>query len=121
MPTATATASTASTASASTGIAPGTPGATAAGATHAIQDNVLTKDKLRQILMVIQALRSKGATEQNNAEYAKLMHIMRVVNAQQQQQQQQQIQQQQQQIQQQQQQIQQQQQPSADTSANGIY
>ncbi|KAJ1817746.1 ATP-dependent DNA helicase Snf21, partial [Coemansia sp. RSA 2598] len=49
--------------------------------------NVLTKEKLRQIVMAIQVLRNKGATEQNNEEYAKLMRIMRIVTAQQQQQQ----------------------------------
>ncbi|KAJ2599291.1 ATP-dependent DNA helicase Snf21 [Coemansia sp. RSA 1721] len=70
----------------STPISPGTADA-------AQSANVLTKDKLRQIVMAIQVLRNKGATEQNNEEYAKLMRIMRIVTAQQQQQQQQQGQQ----------------------------
>ncbi|KAJ2003170.1 ATP-dependent DNA helicase Snf21, partial [Coemansia thaxteri] len=50
---------------------------------------VLTKEKLRQIILAIQALRTRGATEENSEEYAKLMRIMRYVTAQQQQQQQQ--------------------------------
>ncbi|KAJ2366955.1 ATP-dependent DNA helicase Snf21, partial [Coemansia sp. RSA 2611] len=50
--------------------------------------NILTKEKLRQIVLAIQALRFRGATEQNSEEYAKLMQIMRFVTAQQQQQQQ---------------------------------
>ncbi|KAJ2722326.1 hypothetical protein GGI07_003408, partial [Coemansia sp. Benny D115] len=64
---------------------------------QAAPESLLTKDRLRQILLAIQALRSKGATEENNEEYAKLMRIMRIVTAQQQIQQQQLIQQKQQQ------------------------
>ncbi|KAJ2826817.1 ATP-dependent DNA helicase Snf21, partial [Coemansia erecta] len=65
---------------------PGSPAATgAAGAS-----NVLTTDKLRQIVAAIQSLHARGATEQNSAELAKLMNIMRVVSMQKQQQQQQQ-------------------------------
>ncbi|PIA12582.1 hypothetical protein COEREDRAFT_100025 [Coemansia reversa NRRL 1564] len=58
-----------------------TPAAVAVAST-----NVLTKDKLRQIVMAIQTLRARGATEQNNEEFAKLIQIMRLVTAQQQQQ-----------------------------------
>ncbi|KAJ1727639.1 ATP-dependent DNA helicase Snf21, partial [Coemansia biformis] len=55
-----------------------------------VAGNVLTKDKLHKIVLAIQAMRARGATEQNNEEYAKLMQIVRYVTAQQQQQQQQQ-------------------------------
>ncbi|KAJ2849042.1 hypothetical protein IWW36_002926, partial [Coemansia brasiliensis] len=66
--------------------APGSP----AGSSSVSGGNVLTKDKLRQIVTAIQAMRTRGANEQNSEEYAKLMQIMRYVTAQQQQQQQQQ-------------------------------
>ncbi|KAJ1985867.1 ATP-dependent DNA helicase Snf21 [Coemansia spiralis] len=52
---------------------------------------VLTREKLQQIVLAAQTMRARGATEETNEEYAKLMRIMRYVTAQQQQQQQQQV------------------------------
>ncbi|KAJ2797872.1 hypothetical protein H4R21_004148, partial [Coemansia helicoidea] len=54
------------------------PPAAAAGAPDSPSaGNVLTKDKLRQIVLAIQTMRDRGATEQNSPEYAKLMQVMR--------------------------------------------
>ncbi|KAJ1725303.1 ATP-dependent DNA helicase Snf21 [Coemansia erecta] len=66
--------------------------ASPATADAAIPSSVLTKDKLQRIAMAIQTMRGRGATEQNNADYAKMMHIMRLVTAHQQQHQQQALQ-----------------------------
>ncbi|KAJ2096266.1 ATP-dependent DNA helicase Snf21, partial [Coemansia sp. S142-1] len=48
-----------------------TLGASAAG---------LTREKIRDLILEIQALRLRGATEENNTEYAKLMQLLRVMN-----------------------------------------
>ncbi|KAJ2425084.1 hypothetical protein GGF41_002551, partial [Coemansia sp. RSA 2531] len=45
-----------------------TLGASAAG---------LTREKIRDLILEIQALRLRGATEENNTEYAKLMQLLR--------------------------------------------
>ncbi|KAJ2748226.1 ATP-dependent DNA helicase Snf21, partial [Coemansia pectinata] len=51
----------------------------------------LSREKIRELIMEIQALRVRGATEQNNKEYAQLMHLLRAMtDARQQPQQQQQ-------------------------------
>ncbi|KAJ1845798.1 ATP-dependent DNA helicase Snf21, partial [Coemansia sp. RSA 2703] len=72
---------------ATTPVVAGASSASPVTADAASPSNFLTREKLRQIVMAIQTLRSKGATEQNSEEYAKLMQIMRIVTVQNKQQQ----------------------------------
>ncbi|KAJ1764763.1 ATP-dependent DNA helicase Snf21 [Coemansia sp. RSA 1843] len=68
-----------------TAVAAGTPAPQDTSLSPGGVGTVLTKDKLRQIVMAVQAMRARGATEETSEEYAKLMRIMRYVTAQQQQ------------------------------------